>query len=835
YGLKSGSQINFVTKRGGQNFHGTGYWYKRHEMFNAQNFFNNRDRITKPIYRVSTLGGNIGGPVPVPIPILNPGAKGMNFFYSLDDTQTISPSPIRRWTMPTELERRGDFSQSRLANGNLIAVRDPLTGANFPNNIIPQNRANANGLALMAILPLPNNPTCGGLGGCNFVVQQPSLDKPRRQHLLRVDVRPTDKDTFSIKYQNWFTKSAGIEVAGSSSRWGLLDQRYDFTADQGTIHYTRIVTPNIVNEFMIGVFYSTENGPPTNQAALDSVTRDKRGLAGLRQFAPQNNPLNLIPRLQFGNLPQHSFTDTSAANNTHILYDGRWPITGADTAFPISNNLTWNRGVHTFKMGVMREHERFGQARSGTFGGEFNFQTDANDPGNTNYAIANAYIGHVRSYSESMGRVPDNRYQSTWAWFVQDTWKVRRNLTLDIGLRMYRWGFPLWGNGEASGFALERFDPRWGGKPPVLFQPTCVGTFPCTGANRRALNPLTNETLPANFIGLMVPGTGYSCGPITPKTPCSVNGIVVQNDGKYLEGADKGFYEPLPIQFDPRFGLAWDVMGDGKMALRASWGAFHDGTGGPTFKGGPAFQFERQIFFTDLDSYLTGSSATPTTTVAGAFREGQKRPVTYNYTLGIQRELGWKTVLDVAYVGNNTHHISNYPGGSSRDYNLNILPQGVRFRPESTDRTTGNPFPDQFLRPVITGFNDINIAGPGASARYDSLQAQITRRFIGGVELAGAYTYAGGTQSYYIGTLTNATDGGRYQQLSSKLNRSRNVDLQQHVVNFSYVIDVPGGSKLIPGKVSKFILDKWQISGISTFANGGVQNVTFTTSNNQDF
>ena len=63
YGLKGGPQINLITKHGGQDFHGTAYWYKRHEMFNATNFFNNQAGVIKPVYRYQTLGGNLGGPV----------------------------------------------------------------------------------------------------------------------------------------------------------------------------------------------------------------------------------------------------------------------------------------------------------------------------------------------------------------------------------------------------------------------------------------------------------------------------------------------------------------------------------------------------------------------------------------------------------------------------------------------------------------------------------------------------------------------------------------------------------------------------------------------------
>ncbi len=138
------------------------------------------------------------------------------------------------------------------------------------------------------------------------------------------------------------------------------------------------------------------------------------------------------------------------------------------------------RGAHSFKFGAMRENERYGQSRSGTFPGQFYFDNNSNDPGNTGYAFANMYIGHVYNYQETLGRVPNNRYQTTWAFFVQDTWKVHRRLTLDLGLRFYKWNPPLNGGGEASAFTFDRYDKTWGGKPPAAVPADFDGTrTPC--------------------------------------------------------------------------------------------------------------------------------------------------------------------------------------------------------------------------------------------------------------------------------------------------------------------------------------------------------------------
>jgi hypothetical protein len=795
HGLKGGAQINFITKRGGAQYRGTTYTYQRFTELNATNFFNNRDGIPKPEYRYSTIGGNLGGPVPK--------TRNVFFFYSVDDTQLKDPNILRRFTMPTALERAGDFSQSRTTNGALIPIRDPLTGAPFADNKIPANRANPQSLALLNLLPLPN--TTGS--GFNYIVQEPSIPHPRRQHLTRLDYRPTDKDSIAFKYQTWYTKSVGNNVAGASARWGLVRQRYDFTADQAKIDYTRIINPNTVLEFSTGIFYSTEDGPPENDAALASIQRaSSPALANLPQFAALHNPMGLIPRVTFGSVQSNS----QAVGE--ITYDGRWPIYGADTALAGSINLTHTRGAHTLKAGVMREYERFGQARSGTFAGEFNFANETSNRNNTGFAYANAFIGTVTQYNESLGRVGDNRRQNTWAFFVQDTWKVSRTLTMDVGVRMYKWDHPLQGGGEASAFTFERFDPNWGGRPPVLFRPVLVGNA------RRAQNPLTGEIMPEFFIGAMVPGTGYTCGVITPSTPCAINGIVVQTDGNYIDG-ERGFNEPLPIQFDPRLGLAYAL--NPQTVIRVAGGAFHDSTGGFTGTGGAAYRFDKQIRFTDMNSYLSGTSATRPVNVNGVTRDGQKRPVSYRYTVGLQRELGYNVVLDLAYVGDTTQNIA-------QDWNYNAVPAGARFLPQNRDlsrpdsATVGlqpnkpNPgaLPDEFLRP-ITGFGDINISSPVGKAWYDSLQMQLTRRFTGGFELAGSYTWAKGF----------ATGINQNNPLPASLARTRS-NLQEHVVVASYMIDVPAGSKLVKWSPARWVLDNWRITGISTFATGGYSNVT---------
>jgi hypothetical protein len=121
------------------------------------------------------------------------------------------------------------------------------------------------------------------------------------------------------------------------------------------------------------------------------------------------------------------------------------------------------------------------------------------------------------------------------------------------------------------------------------------------------VNPLTGEIWPVTYIGQMVPGSGYSCGVITPTTPCQIDGVVIQENGNYVEGG-RGFFNSPGVQFDPRFGLAWAA--NSRTVIRAAAGEFHEGSGGFYVTGGPAYRFDRVVRFTDFNQFLTGTSTT---------------------------------------------------------------------------------------------------------------------------------------------------------------------------------------------------------------------------------
>src|SRR5580704_12342401 len=128
YGARNGGQMNVTVKNGTAQFHGSAYYYYRHEEFNANEYFNNQLGIAKPKYRYENPGGTVGGPVIIPKVRFNKDRNHLFFFYSWDQLWNTQSTAINKYTMPTALERQGNFSQSINTNGSQILVRDPLTG-----------------------------------------------------------------------------------------------------------------------------------------------------------------------------------------------------------------------------------------------------------------------------------------------------------------------------------------------------------------------------------------------------------------------------------------------------------------------------------------------------------------------------------------------------------------------------------------------------------------------------------------------------------------------------------------------------------------------------------
>jgi hypothetical protein len=797
-GRTGGATVSIVTKSGTQEFHGSLYGYKRHESFNANDTFNNRNKLARPLYRHTTAGVTLGGPLYIPGKF-NKNKDKAFFFYSFEHLDTLTPQPLRQVTVPTARERAGDFSQTFDVNGRLIVIRDPTTNQPFPGNIIPANRINPNGQALLNRFPLPN---LAGNRQFNYNFQE-SLDVPKKSHLLRLDFKPTERDSFYLRGAHWRSnqggESGGFSVAagapGDRANWGLVPMSYVFVDDSLVGHYTRIFSPRVVSEFSAGWRKGSEDHV-VSADALNSVTRSTIGF-GLGQFFPSANPLGIMPAAQFGTVP---------VNDARFNYDGRFPLFGDDTIWSAETSTTFLTGSHTLKGGLYfeRSHNVEGLTAE-NFGGRFLFDRDAQNPLDTGHAYANAALGVFREYRESSSRPPTDGFGSIAEGYVQDTWKVNRKLTLDLGLRVAWYTHWRQGDGQAASFSLERYDRA---RAPLLFQPVLV-----SGA-RRARNPVTGAILPAVFIGGFVPGSGDP-----------FNGMVQETDDSY----PNGFKDQEPVLFEPRIGFAYDLTGDAKTAIRGGFGVFHNirAAGGTlrTLTQQPPVQLNPSVFYGDMSTYLNSTGTTFPSNVAGWVKD-VKTPVLYNFSIGVQRDLGWGTVADVAYVGSLQRNLE-------QRRNINRVPAGARFLPQNLDPTTGRPLPDNFFRP-FPGFGNIDLRDNDGIANYHSLQVAANRRFSRGFQFGLAYTY-----SRVKGTANvDGNEVATYLDVRAREYDYLNYD-QPHVLVLNYTWDLPKASRLWNNAAVRLLFDNWQISGITTFASGiprelGTGAVAFSTVDGAD-
>jgi len=285
------------------------------------------------------------------------------------------------------------------------------------------------------------------------------------------------------------------------------------------------------------------------------------------------------------------------------------------------------------------------------------------------------------------------------------------------------------------------------------------------------------------------------------------------------QGYPRGFREQAPIQYEPRFGLAYDPFGDGKTAIRAGFGIFHN-TVAPGVRGfsqNPPTQQTPTVYYGSLSNYLSSTGVLFPNNTSTFERRGDKVPAMYNFTLGVQRDIGRGTVLELTYVGNVGRHLQ-----VSR--NLNTVPYGARFLAQNADPSNpATPLPDNFFRPY-PGWGSITYNEFSSTSNYNSGQATLNRRFARGLSISLAYTY-----SKAMGYANSDGDGIALYRPLRVWNYGKLGFDQTHMFVGNYIWDLPRGSKLVPSKAGRLLLDNWQVSGITTFASGFPTGVGFST------
>jgi len=876
YGNNGGAIISIVSKGGGKEYKGTAYYFLRNEALNASPFFINKGGLPKPLYRHNIWGFNYGGP----LPLLSFGETNKMllknkafFFFNYEKPHTITPTNPVFVVVPTALERAGDFSQTLNSSGQQVFITDPLlaqqgkvctslTGATSDGcfrdpsratsgnllglNIIPLSRFNASTAALLNIFPLPNANARGTNGGLlyNFVAQK-SVDVPKRSMLIRFDFKPTNNDSIFWKRQ-WFTSdNVGLGTSGwpsgDQNRWGLLSH-YLYKDGGWSANWAHVFSKSIVNEFNIGMRHDSEGFIP-DESILPLISRSTLNFNAPQLF-PENNALGAIPRV----------TSWSGVPGTpaQINWLTRWGNTGNDYVKPaFSDNLSYIRGNHSLKFGMYYERLLNSEAAGSNWSGTFSFTNSTSSgwsaaAGNTGYPYANAILGNFQNYSEDQFQPHTNIEQDMLQWYGQDQWKVNRRLSLTYGMRL-GWHTPFYQkNGIGSSFDPSLYDRT---NPQRFYVPVCTLSgwnadgktlTACPTANQFAVDPAHPSVfLDRNLARSYVPGSGSI-----------LNGVQLAKDPSTPRGY-RIFHRKIDLE--PRLGFAYDITGKAKTVLRAMIGVYHTprAGGGTTgdLTGNPPEQRSWTVTngnIANLEALLAQVRATSPIQPWGAVRGLEKHthtPEIYNWSIGVQQDIGWGTVVEASYVGSRGRWL-----GEQRD--INQFPDEARFvncalattlnvpcHPEnrdpavalsSTNITTG-ALNDDFLRPFL-GYGDaINYVTFSGTSRYDSLQVQVNRRYTRGFQYGVAYTFSKATDvtSDDRDGLVFATGSALGGRNYLRFNHAPSDFDQRQVFAVNYIWDVPffnkGGSGFM-----RALLGGWIISGTTSFATGKPKDISIS-------
>jgi hypothetical protein len=789
YGRNTGAIIDVVTKSGTNSFHGNGRWFGRYNGFGgARDWFNpSLDTSGQPQpmnpYVRNQFGYSIGGPI----------IKNKTFFFFDEEFDRFRTTLTNSVTAPTAAFRTGIFNYN-----------NPLTGLSQPIDLTPTGANNAFGLPfdpttqkIFALYPIPLQ-SADGISGTAFF---PSSSQQNSYNATaKIDHNITSRHSVSLRYG--YNHSFDPNPFHADILPGNVGGVSLKAISQGlSANLTSTLRSNLINSLVFGWNKIYANFACTGLSVLDGVS----------------------PKDAFGNGIDYLF-DANITNFgcNSLVSDGQWRKTGTTS---YTDTLTWVHGNHTFKFGA--DFRNIGEQGPDSFFSrrELTASTFINQTGITlsnlpndpcfdpniadcsldNAAIAlygfmgNDFAGEFFNKS-AMRQGTDNKHfrQHEYDWFGQDSWKIRTNLTLTLGLRYQLDGVPF---EEQGNFSNLLADP---------------GSF------------AQGQNVVMSVVG---PGTG------------------------------KQIYKQDYSNIEPRIGFSWDPWKDGKTAIRGAFGIFHDRVFGNLFgnaRGNPPFEqdytnnpFDTLSHAFGPDAFFPGSGflppTVPDTTPTPIIPDGSHlAPVLFDthfrnsasnaWNFGIQRELPGNNTLDLSYVASKGTHIFRQRDGNPPNPALvaqlvaDCTPQPNPFgcTPsevsgillyEGADVFGALPFNAVANNALVQPFYQQSVA----NSIYNSLQLKVTHRFIHGLQVQGSYTWSH--------AIDNSTDplvpgqGNRtFPRNSLNLNQDRgNSDNDvRHIAVINYVWEIPlgrGKGYLNSGMLGR-VFEGMQFSGITTAQTG---------------
>ena len=772
FGRSNGGVVNVVYKSGSNALHGSIFEFLRNSKLDANDFFNNRQGRALGSFKRNQFGAMVNGPI----------VKNKTFFLGSYEGLRERSFANTTTSVPTTLERAGDFSQTRASNGTVIRVFDPFStraqGTSFvrdpyPNNIVPASSFDLVARNAMKYFPQPNSVT-NAVTNLNNFFNAGSRSFDQDQIDGRVDHNFTDRQRLFGRF-SWrqnIDKPAMFFPSDLTIGEGRVEQ--GVRQPSGSIDYSNTLSPTTVWTVRAGLsrsvfdfqnqglgFKPSSLGLP---AAIDSVVD--------RQMFPRFGASGYV----------------SLGGNDHRY--------SSFNTYTLLSNLSTIKGNHTIKAGWEGRLLRVNvwEARSA---GTFNFSagfTQGPNP-NTASATAGSSIASMLLGLGTTGNVLIRNWKNVASqsfyhgFYFQDDWRVSKKLTFNIGLR-YEVDLPR----------TERYDRfNW-------FDPN-------------AQSPLSGKV--AGF-------------------PDIRGGVKFVGVG----GNPRTQYNKDLNNLGPRFGFAYQA--DKKTVIRAAYGHFFGpsrqaaaGTVGP-------FGFRVEYpWVTTIDGitpfnrlsnpYPEGFRAVPGSsdgllTQAGAnlqaFLQDSPSPWNMMWNFTIQRELPGDVLLESAYVGNRGLYLSRSGEGGME---INQLDPKYLSLGAALNQQVPNPFygvvnngvhlsptiaRGQLLRPYPQFTNVQPLYDAGANSNYHAWQNTFKRRFSRGFLFEGSYTWA------------KMIDDGDSHQNTYDIAASRSLSSQdiahRFVASVLYDIPIGRGRALDTGtsKLANLLIGGWQVNGIITAQSG---------------
>lgn len=729
YGRAGGGNINIVTKSGTNAFHGTAFDYWRNAVFDANFFQSNERNLPRGGHNQHQFGGTFGGPI----------RKNKTYFFaSFEGWREVLPIPTTTTTVPAGIVMNPDGSadlSAWLAGRGINGIYNPFACAttnadgscktrqrlswNGKNDVIPPGLVSPIGLKILGLYPQANAP--GFVN--NFIGSTRGLYS-YTQPMVRIDHDFSDK----TRLYGMFTWWSGTEFRNGS---GFTDPRIqtgqinNYRSFQNEIvDLTHAFSPTLLADLRFS-FSRAKDRSPNGGVAAGLATLTPQDLGITNYAVPPTTDKNMAPQINVGGL-------TGIIGNSQFSDTGHPPL---NEVYELAGSVTKAHGNHNFKMGGAFWQVYAipccgaGNTQNGP-GGVFNFdsgftQLDPLNANNTGTGVASLLLGLPTGQpGQNGGNIPFNApiYEGYpyFGFYFQDDWKVKKNLTLNLGLR--------W---DAELSPDERYNNLNGGFCTTCVNPvTSLITFPA------------NNTLPNGFT-----------------MPNPILG------GFTFIGNGRSPYDTQWNHWAPKLGVSWGITP--KTVIRGGYGvswAFGFELGGnTTFTQNTNFQatvnnngITPTSLFNSGNPYPNGLLV-PQGTVAGllsSLGDGQSfdqrnRHIgkVQQYSLGFQRELPFQIVLDASYVGS---YSSNLRVGT----NLEGLPASINAQcqanPAACSQTVTNPFfgvlpaastlgSSKTIRAFLLmepfpQFNGTVFSNtePVGYSDYNSLQVKLNKRVTGG-------------------------------------------------------------------------------------------------------